>query len=456
MTGIPRSLVPRSQLWARRSALLIAGVLVFMLAAWVMSDPVENLSTDWTAFDNAADRVFAGEDVYRPYDAEAEPLPYLYPPFALWLALPMALFGFAGSFIYSALLTGICLVVGLRWLTRARVGNSPTSSGVAVDGSTGVAVDGSTGVAVDGSTGVAVDGSTGVIVGLASGAAISSTLIGQYSGIYALAVGGAAHAYSKDRQGLAGALLALLWLKPNLAIAVPVVLLWSRSWRVLRTFALATTVLALSSLPFGLDQWSGFASNVSMMAELQEDGVVPFRKMVTILGSAQTTFGLDPSSIGALAIWLVSTAVLGVAVLELWTRRSLDESPIRAFAALSLFVVAANPRLYFYDSTLVLLGGVGLWMAANVNGNAFARRMMPPLAVLTWFFLWGGLFVSLNRVVGPLTGLMLVVSAVDHRFVPQVKKSTKIRDYHLFAVDVDEAGDADLDSIGVIPPAEAA
>ena len=436
--------------------MLIAGVLVFMLAAWVMSDPVENLSTDWTAFDNAADRVFAGEEVYRPYDAEAEPLPYLYPPFALWLALPMALVGFAGSFIYSALLTGICLVVGLRLFTKARVGD-PSSApdtpvGIAVDASTDLRA--SKGAAVDESTGVVA--STGVIIGLASGAAISSTLIGQYSGIYALAVGGAAHAYSKDRQGLAGAVLALLWLKPNLAIAVPVVLLWSRSWRVLRTFALATAVLTLSSLPFGLDQWNGFASNVSMMAELQEDGIVPFRKMVTILGSVQTIFGLDPSSIGALAIWLISTAVLGVAVLELWTRRSLEESPVRAFAALSLFVVAANPRLYFYDSTLVVLGAVGLWMAANVNGNAFAKRMMPILASVTWFFFWGGLFVSLNRVVGPLAGLMLVVSAVDHRFGGQVKKSTRTRGDHLSAVDADGPVDPDSHSIEVIPPAEAA
>jgi hypothetical protein len=448
MTAIPRSLVPRPQLWARRFALLIAGVLVFMLAAWVLSDPVENLSTDWTAFDTAADRVFAGEDVYRPYDAEAEPLPYLYPPFALWLSLPMALFGFAGSFLYSALLTGICFVVGLRWFTRARVGNLDSAAE-----STGVAS--SPGLAADESADV-IAASTGVIVGLASGAAISSTLIGQYSGIYALAVGGAAHAYSKDRHGLAGALLALLWLKPNLAMAVPVVLLWSRSWSVLRAFALATAVLALSSLPFGLDQWNGFASNVSMMAELQEEGVVPFRKMVTVLGSVQTMFGLDSSSIGPLVIWLVSTAVLGLAILELWTRRSLEESPVRAFAALSLFVVAANPRLYFYDSTLVVLGGVGLWMAANANGNALAKRMMPPLAALTWFFLWGGLFVSLNRVVGPLAGLMLVVSAVDHRFAPQVKKSTKTRDTRLVAVDDEGAERAESDPIVLIPPAEAA
>ena len=158
MTGIPRSLVPRSQLWARRFALLVAGVLAFMLAAWVMSDPVENLSTDWTAFDNAADRVFAGDDVYRPYDAEAEPLPYLYPPFALWLSLPMALFGFAGSFLYSALLTGTCFVVGLRWFTRARVGNLDSAAE-----STGVAA--SPGLAADESADV-IAASTGVIVGL--------------------------------------------------------------------------------------------------------------------------------------------------------------------------------------------------------------------------------------------------------------------------------------------------
>jgi len=115
-----------------------------MLTAWILSDPVEHLSTDWTAFDTAADRVFAGEDVYRPYDAETEPLPYLYPPFALWLALPLGLFGFAGSFFLSALFTACCLVFGLVWMSRAERAE--------------------------------VDRSTGLVVGLASGAAVSSML----------------------------------------------------------------------------------------------------------------------------------------------------------------------------------------------------------------------------------------------------------------------------------------
>jgi len=253
--------VSRSHLWGRRIALVSAGVLIFMLTAWILSDPVEHLSTDWTAFDTAADRVFAGEDVYRPYDAETEPLPYLYPPFALWLALPLGLFGFAGSFFLSALFTACCLVFGLVWMSRAERAE--------------------------------VDRSTGLVVGLASGAAVSSTLIGQYSGVYALAVGGAAHAYSNDRKSVAGAFLALLWLKPNLAIAVPIVLLWSRSWPALRGFSIASTLIVLASLPFGLERWSGFFSNVEMMAQLQEDGVVPFRKMVTVLGSVQTMFPME-------------------------------------------------------------------------------------------------------------------------------------------------------------------
>lgn len=376
--------IARSHHWARRLALVSAGVLVIMLAAWILSDPVDNLSTDWTAFDSAADRVIAGDDVYRPYDAESEPLPYLYPPFALWLALPLAIFGFYGSFLLSALLTASCLVVGLVRMTRAQHAD--------------------------------VDRSTGLVVGLASGAAISSTLIGQYSGVYALAVGGAAHAYSTDRKGAAGAFLALLWLKPNLAIAVPVVLVWSRSWQTLRGFSITTGAILVASLPFGFDRWSGFFSNVEMMAQLQEEGVVPFRKMVTVLGSVQTAFSVESTSPVVLGFWLISTAVMGVAVLEMWRRPALDTSPVRAFGALALFIVAANPRLYFYDSTLVVVGMLGIWLHAQASDSEPYRRWISSLAVTTWFGLWGGVFVSLNMFIGPVAGITLVVAAAYQRF----------------------------------------
>lgn len=386
--------IPTGHRWARRMALLIAGVLILMLIAWVLDDPVENLSTDWTAFDKAADRVLAGDDVYRPYDAESEPLPYLYPPFALVLALPLGALGFAGSFIFSALLSLCSLVLGLVWMGRANEqaddpANHPTG---------------------------AVDRATALIVGLASGATISSTLIGQYSGIYALAVGGAARAYTTDRQVLSGAFLALLWLKPNLAVAVPVVLLWSRSWDVLRGFSMASLLVFAASLPFGVHRWEGFFSNVQMMAELQETGVVPFRKMVTVLGSAQTVFDVESTEPALIVFWLTTTALLGIAVLVLWRRSALAESPVRAFGAFALFIVAANPRLYFYDSTLVVVGVLGVWIATNSVGGGLAKRLVPGLAALAWLSLWGGLFVPLNIFVGPLAGLTLLVSAADQGF----------------------------------------
>ena len=68
------------------------------------------------------------------------------------------------------------------------------------------------------------------------------------------AIGAATRAYTTERRWLAGALLALLWIKPNLAIAVPVVLVWSRSWRMLTGFSVATTTLFASSLAFGVGQ----------------------------------------------------------------------------------------------------------------------------------------------------------------------------------------------------------
>lgn len=381
--------IPTSHRWARRGAVFGAGVILFMLAAWVGTDPVENLSTDWTAFDNTADRVLSGEEVYRPYNGTTEPLPYLYPPYALWLTLPLGAVGFAGSFVLSALLSFVCLATGLIWMGRSQLGR--------------------------------VDRTTGVIVGLASGSAISSTLIGQYSGIYALAIGGAAQAWSRDRHGVAGAFLAMLWLKPNLAIAVPVVLLWSRSWRALQGFVLTTALIMLASLPFGLHQWNGFFSNAKMMADLQEDGVVPFRKMVTLVGSVQTLLPVDSTDPALIIFWLGSTAILGVAVLSLWTRPALLESPTRALGALALFIVAANPRLYFYDSTLVVVGMFGIWLAAHgsaASNSGQAVRVVSALAVLGWFGLWGGVFVSVNTIVGPVSAFAIVTTAVFQRFSP--------------------------------------
>ena len=375
--------LPLGHKLSRHLTIISASVLVVLLIAWIRTDPTQNLQTDWTAFDNAGDRLLAGETVYRPFSFESEPLPYLYPPFALWLALPLTLFGFWGSFITSALMALAPNIAGLRLFSR--------------------------------SEGIQRDRSTGIIVAVASGATISSTLIGQYSGFYVLAFGAAVLAYRRERHLLSGVALALLWLKPNIAIAVPVVLLWSRSWRSLTGFGLGTAGMALLSLPFGIGQWGGFISNIRNIADLQEQGLVPVDKMITVLSTFQNLFGLESSTAVSAAIWLPIALVLGIAILTLWTPARLAESPVRAFGALALFVVAANPRMYFYDGTLVALGLFGLWLHFQANGDDRSKRIVSMLGLVAWFGLWGNISAPLNVIVGPTIAMALIVAAIESR-----------------------------------------
>ena len=366
----------------RLLALLIAGVLAVMLAVWVLDDPHENLATDWTAFDNAAERIWQGETVYRPYDADTEPLPYLYPPYALWLAVPLALGGFAWSFLFSAALTLVAMVAAVRLLLR----RAPADM---------------------------VDRRAALVVPLCSGAVLSSTLIGQYSGLLALAVAGGAVLYIGGRHFAAGLVLALLCLKPNLAVAVPVVLVWSRSWRTLRGFAAGVAGLVALSLPFGLAGWRGFFDNIEMMSELQRDDIVPFHKMITLQASLHEATGLDGSSPLLWALWAVAVAVMGLAVLAVWSPVELAAAPIRAFGMLALFVVAANARLYFYDGTLIAIGGLCLFVALPGFHDPRLRRAALVLIVALWPLLWGGLFLSLNPLVGPMVSALVVVTGID-------------------------------------------
>lgn len=368
---------------ARLGPLLVAGVLSVMLATWILQDPVANVTTDWTAFDNAGDRLLAGDTVYRPFDFEDEPLPYLYPPFALWLTLPLTVSGFWGSFLISTLVPFVGYVAGLRLFGRAQPGE--------------------------------VDRTTAMIAAVASGACIGSTLIGQYSGLYVLAFGAGALLFRRDRRVLAGVVLAFLWLKPNIAIVVPVALLWARSWRTLRGFVAGSLGMVALSIPFGLDGWTGFVDNARNMAELQEQGVVPIEKMVTVLASVQTIFGLEQDVLLSIGIWLAIAAVLGTTVLTLWSTDMLEESPVRAFAALAIFAVAANPRLYFYDGALAVLGMFGLWMHARVSGGDLAKRWIPRLAWVVWLGAWGSIWSILNIAVGPAIAIALIVTAVDAR-----------------------------------------
>jgi hypothetical protein len=365
----------------RLSSVLVGGVLIIMLISWISGDPVERVSTDWTAFDRAADRLFGDDAVYRSYDEES--LPYLYPPFALWLTLPLRFLGFWGSFALSVVATLASSVLAYRLVMR-HVPDNPSNRAVM----------------------------TGAVF---SGTTISAALIGQYSGLWALSLVGALVLWERGREELAGATLAVLLIKPNLGLAVPVVLVWSRSWRVLRGMSLASMGLLVLSIPFGLSRWEGFIRNLQSTADVQIRDVAFVDKMITVQTSFQSLSGLGSRSPIVVAVFGLAALLTGVSVLVLWSPKALAESRLRAVGGLALFLVAANPRLYFYDGVLMVVGVLAWWGSRGLWISERRLRQASVAAAGLWIGSWGGIFLGLNVVVGPLAAVLLMLWALDTR-----------------------------------------
>lgn len=372
---------PRAAKLFRWLSIVIGGALVVMLINWILGDPVERVSTDWTAFDRAGDRVFTDGAVYRSYDEER--LPYLYPPFVLWLALPLRFLGFWGSFAFSVALTFLSSMWAYRTLLRMAPA-SPVNRAVM----------------------------TGLVF---SGTTISATLIGQYSGLWALSLAAGLYFWERDRPELAGVALSLLAFKPNLGIAVLIVLVWSRSWPVLRGYAAAIAAMLVASIPFGTSAWVGFFDNLSSTADVQLRNLANEEKMITVQTAFQTLTELPSRSPAVLAVFAATALVTGVAVLALWTPKALADDRVRAIGGLAMFLVAANPRLYFYDGTLMLVGLLALWATRERWTSDRLRRIATVLAAGLWVGSWGGIFLTLNVIVGPLAAVLVVVWAADAR-----------------------------------------
>ena len=383
MTG-----VPAGETRFRLLALVLGGALIVLAIGTVSQEGLEGIRTDWTAFDNAASRLLGGEQIYRPWDAEVETLPYLYPPYALWLAVPLGLVGFLGSYVLAAGSALLAFLGGIWLLRRTALRGEPSQ-----DRSVSI--------------------TTGLIAACTTGTAFSTVLIGQYSGLYVLALGLGLWLFINDRPALAGLALAILILKPNIAIALVVVLLWSRSWRALAGFGAGTVGALASSIPFGLSGWSGFWANVQQIADLQAMGVVPASKMVTFVSAVVELTGTSATSPLAIGSWLVFTTVVGVATLVVWAPKRFAESPQRAFAIWAIFVIIANPRMFFYDGTLVIFGVLALWSLPSGMLGKRGKRLLPAIAFGLWFASWGAAFSALNVLVAPLGGLLITIVAFE-------------------------------------------
>jgi hypothetical protein len=203
----------------------------------------------------------------------------------------------------------------------------------------------------------------------------------------ALLVGGMA--LLPKRPLLAGALLGLLIVKPQLGLVLPLALLAGREWRAIAGAAASSVGLVLVSLIlFGWEPWQAWLGNADLIASIAGEGRAGWHRMASVYGA------LRLAGLGAAAAWivhfLVALAATGAACL-IWYRK--EELGARA-GALAAATALASPYLFIYD--ILILVVPFLWLVA--------RGRHGPLLALVWAIL----FAALAQAAGWSPGLNLV------------------------------------------------
>ena len=201
-----------------------------------------------------------------------------------------------------------------------------------------------------------------------------------------------------DRRPLvAGALLGLLSLKPQMALLLPVALIAGRRWQALVAAAASAAIIAdLSVVLYGVEPWLGFLDQMAYQRQLME---LPhddwFHRMPTVFAALRLA---GAGVAAAYAAQLVSTALAVGAVIVAWRSSALTE--IKA-ATLVVAMFLATPYAWDYDMIVLLFAAA--WLARDGHRAALSageRIAAVALLVLPLPMLLLGVLLHLQ--LGPL------------------------------------------------------
>ncbi len=279
------------------------------------------LGTDFTSFWAAARLALSGHPawVYDPalhYEVQSAAfagvqIPYaafFYPPPYLLVCLPLGLVPYLAALGLWLLLTGaVC------WLVLRALGGP-----------------------VIGSVALLAYPAVWINMGHGQNAFLTTALLG--SGILLLS----------QRPGLAGAAFGALVVKPQLGVALPILVLAGGRWRTLLGAVLSATLLCLAATwSFGVDIWRAYWPTMAAAREAAEQNLVGYAKFQSVFSSARLV-GLPLEA--AYALQFVAAA-LAALVLVWLVRRNSD--PIVTGPAIVLVTLLTTPFLLDYDLMLL-------------------------------------------------------------------------------------------------------
>ena len=225
----------------------------------------------------------------------------------------------------------------------------------------------------------------GIGLVLAGPAVLIILTLGNISLIWTAGFVGAIAAIGQGRMALAGLVIALLTLKPQLGVLVPFALAFGGYWRTAIWAVVGTVALTLvSTLVMGIDYWAHFLWSMEFINEVMQSDLVQFNLMMTWYAFARL------AGAGHEIAQPVQIAVLiacAVAISWIWSRRNVTLD-LKA-ATLCVAIPLATPYAYHYELTLAL--AAAMFMARDGFGATLGERL--------WLLaLW----------LGPVPGLALI------------------------------------------------
>lgn len=154
-----------------------------------------------------------------------------------------------------------------------------------------------------------------------------------------------------DRRPLtAGALVALLAIKPHLAIVWPIYLALSGRWRAFTAAAFATILfVAVAGFAFGFESYPRFIANLAATQDLVDHQRVPVETFASLYGNLLGLGAVHGVAMIAQAI----SAILALALAALAFRKGDSAAQGAALCAATALI---TPYFFFYDATLLCVG----------------------------------------------------------------------------------------------------
>jgi len=238
-----------------------------------------------------------------------------------------------------------------------------------------------------------------------SPAALENALIGQNGALTTAALAGGL-LLSPRRQILAGALLGLLALKPQLGLLVPICLLARRDWRtILWTAIFGTAYCAAGLAVFGWQAWRDYLTIAGPFMRKYIDAPFGLAAHYIMVPPFITMRAAGASLAWSYGVQAIVTVLCAALAWWSWSRRHIDHRLPVAFVL--CLAPLSTPYAHAYDLIGVAVACVLMVQIVRETGDPQSTENL--LLVPAW--LWPGCALTIGLLLVPGLGAFCVASA---------------------------------------------